>query len=158
VNLNEEFDPEAYDKQMASVFDENYYNDAGDQEKPVFDEEEGTNEPQKTKFDEYMETDFEEKLASDTNFEKYLDEYYQLDYEDMIAGIPCRFKYADVKPINYGINSKQILESEDTQLKQIVPLKRLAPYREDQGIVHGSWRRRGSHSNRVAKPNKETKR
>jgi len=143
VDLSEDFDPDAYDKQMSTVFGENYYNNVED-EKPVFeDEEEGES---KTKFDQYMEKDFGTQLANDQNFDKYLDEYYQLDYEDMIAGIPCRFKYTDVKPRNYNLDTVQILLATDSELKRVIPTKRLAPYREDQGepLRRGRGRGRGA--------------
>jgi len=131
VDLTEEFDPDAHDKQMSDVFDESYYNEA--EEKPEFGEDEDEGYIPISKFDRYMQTDYVEKLQNDVNFEKYLDEYYQLDYEDMIAGMPCRFKYTEVQPRAYGLDAKKILETEDTELKRIISTKRLAPYRDDQG-------------------------
>ena len=60
-----------------------------------------------------------------------MDEYYKLDAEDFIEDVPCRFKYKEVAPSMYGLTTKDILSMTDKQLTQIVPLKKLAPYRHD---------------------------
>ena len=60
-----------------------------------------------------------------------MDEYYKLDAEDFIGDIPCRFKYKQVAPSMYGLTTKEILTMSDKELTQIVPLKKLAPYRHD---------------------------
>ena len=60
-----------------------------------------------------------------------MDEYYKLDAEDFIEDVPCRFKYKEVAPSMYGLSTKDILSMTDKQLTQIVPLKKLAPYRHD---------------------------
>ena len=60
-----------------------------------------------------------------------MDEYYALDAEDFIDDVPCRFKYKEVAPSMYGLTTKEILSMSDKQLTQIVPLKKLAPYRHD---------------------------
>ncbi|KAI8048577.1 KRI1-like family C-terminal-domain-containing protein [Syncephalis plumigaleata] len=59
----------------------------------------------------------------------YLDEYYKLDYEDIVAGIPTRFKYRQVKPSTYGLSPVDILLADDTDLNAHVSVKKLAPYR-----------------------------
>jgi len=64
-----------------------------------------------------------------------LEEYYQLDYEDMIGDLPCKFKYIKVRSDNYGIDSASILGSDEKELNRIVSLKKLRPYRDDQGKV-----------------------
>eukprot|EP00743_Colponemidia_sp_Colp-15_P004565 GILK01004922.1.p1 GENE.GILK01004922.1~~GILK01004922.1.p1 ORF type:complete len:688 (+),score=179.51 GILK01004922.1:61-2124(+) len=65
----------------------------------------------------------------------YLDEYYKLDYEDIIGDLPVRFKYQKVAANHYGLTDEELLALDDKQLNQHVPLKKLAPYREDQGKV-----------------------
>lgn len=57
-----------------------------------------------------------------------------LDYEDMVAGIPCRFKYRDVRARDYGLTVNEILEWEDKKLNKLVSMKKLAPYREDDEV------------------------
>eukprot|EP00899_Mesostigma_viride_P009797 jgi/Mesvir1/18819/Mv04310-RA.1 len=70
-------------------------------------------------------------------FAKELEEYYKLDYESMVAGIPCRFKYATVKPKTYGIKKEELLALDDAELNSRVSLKKLAPYvEEDPEDVH----------------------
>ena len=63
-----------------------------------------------------------------------MEEYYKLDAEDFIDDMPCRFKYKQVAPSMYGLNTKEILAMTDKQLTQIMPLKKLAPYRHDSDM------------------------
>ncbi|KAI3996366.1 hypothetical protein MKX01_026834 [Papaver californicum] len=67
-----------------------------------------------------------EKVALD----KDLDEYYKLDYEDTIGDLKTRFKYAPVPPQRFGLNAKEIINMDDKDLNQYVPLKKIAPYTE----------------------------
>ena len=63
---------------------------------------------------------------------KLFDELYQLDYEDIVAGIPCRFKYKQVEPESYGLDTEDILLADDKELNRYVGLKRLSTYRKDK--------------------------
>ena len=63
-----------------------------------------------------------------------MEEYYKLDAEDFIDDMPCRFKYKQVAPSMYGLSTKEILAMTDKQLTQIMPLKKLAPYRHDSDM------------------------
>ena len=63
-----------------------------------------------------------------------MEEYYKLDAEDFIDDMPCRFKYKQVAPSMYGLSTKEMLAMTDRQLTQIMPLKKLAPYRHDSDM------------------------
>jgi protein KRI1 len=60
------------------------------------------------------------------------DELFRLDYEDIVAGIPTRFRYRDVRPASFGLSTDDILEADETDLNQFVSLKKLAPYRKPE--------------------------
>lgn len=63
----------------------------------------------KSKFVEVLKKD---KPAFDPEDEKkyseYIDEYYKMDYEDMIGDIPCRFKYVETVPNDYGLSVEEV--------------------------------------------------
>ena len=78
-----------------------------------------------------------------------MDEYYRLDAEDFIDDVPCRFKYKEVAPSMYGLTTREILAMSDKDLTQIVPLKKLAPYRRDAD--EGASAREKARSQRMAR-------
>merc|ERR1712070_841759 len=66
---------------------------------------------------------------------KALNELYALDYEDIIGDMPVRFKYKEVDREDYGLDAREILLADDKELTQLIPLKKMAPYREQPWIV-----------------------
>ncbi|RCV15202.1 hypothetical protein SETIT_3G039400v2 [Setaria italica] len=63
---------------------------------------------------------------------KEMKEYYKLDHEDTIGDLKTRFKYKKVNPNSFGLSACEILASDDKDLNQYVPMKKLAPYRESE--------------------------
>ncbi|EMS49269.1 Calcium and calcium/calmodulin-dependent serine/threonine-protein kinase [Triticum urartu] len=169
-DLEEDFDPEDYDRKMQEMFDDSYYGadevDPGfgsgddlDLVKPDFDKEDellglpkdwapdgkegstatGEKKKKKKKNKELAngEEEGEKKkgkisLKDKVELEKELDEYYKLDYEDTIGDLKTRFKYRQVQPNSFGLETYEILQSDDRDLNQYVSMKKLAPYREDE--------------------------
>ncbi|PUZ65454.1 hypothetical protein GQ55_3G224100 [Panicum hallii var. hallii] len=155
-DLEEDFDPEDYDKKMQEMFDDSYYE--ADDVDPEFGsgEEMDLEKPDFDKEDELLglpkgwasEKDKEESITTDgkatkgkislkekVELEKEMEEYYKLDYEDTIGDLKTRFKYKKVNPNSFGLSTYDILASDDKDLNQYVSMKKLAPYRESEWKV-----------------------
>lgn len=77
------------------------------------EEWDGTEEMRKRKLDEYM------------------NELYSMDFNDLVGGLPTRFKYAPVKPTNYGLTPAEILMATDADLNEFMGIKKFAPYKKE---------------------------
>jgi len=76
-------------------------------------------------------------IYQDKELEELIDSYYRLDFEDVISGgIKTRFKYVDVNKNSYGLTDEDILYADDKTLNQFVSLKKIQPYRPDDGQVN----------------------
>ncbi|XP_062231712.1 calcium-dependent protein kinase 1 [Phragmites australis] len=152
-DLEEDFDPEDYDRKMQEMFDDSYYEaddvDPGfgsaeevDLDKPDFDkEDELLGLPKGWALDQSKEgssatdekaTKGKISLKDKVELEKEMEEYYKLDYEDTIGDLKTRFKYKQVQPNGFGLSTQEILASDDRDLNQYVSMKKLAPYRESE--------------------------
>lgn len=104
------------------------FDNGGDEEQPQDEEEKVPEEGKKKR--KRKSSELEKEVIA-----KELEEYYKLDYEDTIGDLKTRFKYRPVNKNTYGLKAKEILAVDDKELNQIVPLKKLATYREDEFIV-----------------------
>ncbi|KAG1176681.1 hypothetical protein G6F70_003364 [Rhizopus microsporus] len=157
IDLDADFDPEKFDEQMNSVFNEDYYAEGENvNEKPTWNDDIDTGLPdddndnfimdadylpggekytgndKKRKLESEDNEDNESKRAKREQIEKLMDEYYSLNYEDVIGGdVYTRFKYTKTEPENYGLTPEEILLADDAELNKYVGIKQLAPYRPE---------------------------
>ena len=55
----------------------------------------------------------------------------------LLPGAPCR--YRRVPRAEYGLSTADILKLQDKELNQVIGLKRIAPYRPDEGLVRPNY-------------------
>lgn len=137
IDLDADFDPDEFSKQMEGKFGDEYYTQEDEQLKAGEDEE---------VLATHKKPDAVEVVASRNNdgaevepgvheaVDKLMDEYYNLDYEDIIGGVPVRFKYKEVESETFGMTAEEILIEDDKELNNRASLKFLAPYRDRKEV------------------------
>lgn len=133
-DLDADFDPDEFNKQMESKFGEEYYARQDEQmDKHHKHYESGARRPSLRE-----SSSVPDDVRDDVN--QMVDEYYNLNYEDIIGGAPVRFKYKKVEPESFNMTSVDILTKDDKELNQIVSLKYLAPYRSQRQVKKKAWK------------------
>lgn len=94
--------------------------------------------------------------------EQDLGSYLDLDYEDIVAGeIKTRFRYTQVEPVSGDMDELEILKTPDAAMNQLLPLKKLAPYRDVRKLKGANWpwlKRNWMSSMRTARLEREKER
>lgn len=133
IDLDADFDPEEFSKQMESRFGDEYY------ERGEGDAEGLEQQLEKSAAGGDGEVNAKDKLADQQDefsedVKRLVDEYYNLNYEDIIGGTPVRFRYKKVDKESFNMESDDILAMDDKDLNRRVSLKYIAPYRSKRSI------------------------
>lgn len=123
--IDDEFDPDAHDKMMRKIFDEEYYSDDEEEDADAVgaavrpdDTEAGDTETDNTSQNGEAQPKKKKELPS--HVQEILDEEFKLDFEDVVGGLPTRFKYKKVEANDYGLTAEEILNATDAELRQYV--------------------------------------
>jgi protein KRI1 len=122
IDLDADFDPDDFSKQMEARFGDDYYDDKD------LDMEVLKDDGVAVASNHLPRKEVEPEVAEDVN--RLVDAYYNLDYEDIVGGTPVRFNYKKVEAETFGIDREEILGMDDKELNRKASLKYLAPYRK----------------------------
>ena len=82
---------------------------------------------------DFLQIKPEKKKINNIEVEGLLEEYEGLDFEDVIAGgIKTRYEYIEVEKDDFGLTDAELLFTDDKLLNQMISIKKLAPYKNDQ--------------------------
>ncbi|XP_049848656.1 protein KRI1 homolog [Schistocerca gregaria] len=132
----EDWDPEEHDRVMGELFDNQEHSEKSGKKvkKPIFQDDIYSIEKlqhAKSWMELCRQISSKVQNPKSEKINQAIEEYENLDYEDMLGDEPVKFAYIQVPAINYGLTSEQILTMDDKTLQKIIPMKKLAPYRED---------------------------
>ncbi|KAJ2499660.1 Ribosome biogenesis protein Kri1 [Coemansia sp. RSA 1972] len=145
LDLEGDFDADKFQAQMTKLFDnEEYAHD--DSVKPTWDDDIDIDDiVGNAEGDDFiMDADYLEPTQVDpqalesttrelkATMSDYMSNYYQQDFEDVIGdNLTTRFKYANVKPVDFGLSAAEILLADDSMLNEYVSIKKMAAYRPE---------------------------
>ena len=152
ADLDGDFDMAAFDAKMQAAFNDDFYEEEEEEEEGVRSaadagtasgaaaggqgEGEGTAYPPFATGEDAAELPAEAEAA----VREAEREMNKLDYEGMVGGMQTRFKYRQVEATSFGLTAEEILTADDSALAQLVSVKKLAPYREQEWYVSGRAR------------------
>lgn len=138
IDLDADFDPEAFDKQMNNKFGNDYYANTDEGMKSAVTVEMAHASEKQVPVE--TSEDVPDDMRQDVN--QLMDEYYNLDYEDIVGGKPTRFTYKKVDGESFGLSAEDILEMDDKELNRLVSVKYLAPYCARRDVQKQAWKAR----------------
>uniref|UniRef100_A0A7S1T8L4 Kri1-like C-terminal domain-containing protein n=1 Tax=Compsopogon caeruleus TaxID=31354 RepID=A0A7S1T8L4_9RHOD len=131
-DLDADFDPAEFDRQMNQRFDEEYYDEVDENIAQEVDEN----------LDAPHKITGQGGAVADEKLKELMDGYLQLGYEDIVGGEAVRFRYTNVDKEQFKITPEEILTMDDRELNRIMPLKHLAPYRNPESLPHHRHKQR----------------
>lgn len=138
LDLEGDFDPDTFDKQMETKFNDEYYCKE-DIYTAQNEEEHTTFGRERQRVDRHAEN-----IPEDVNadVQRMTDAYYNLDFEDIVGGVPMRFNYKRVEPESFSMTAEEILNADDKELNRAVSLRYLAPYVSNREVQKQAWKAR----------------